>query len=64
MILAQQQTHGSVEQNQEMIKDLNKTVELLEKKAFWQYSLDLPPRAKDIEAKMQKLDLKLKTFIQ
>ena len=34
MILAQQQTHASVEQNQEMIKDLNKTVELLEEKAF------------------------------
>ena len=41
-----------MEQNQEMIKDLNKTVELLEEKAFWQYSLDLPPKAKQIEAKM------------
>ena len=34
MVLAQKQMHGSMEQNQEMIKDLNKTVELLEEKAF------------------------------
>ena len=62
MVLAQKQMHGSMEQNQEMIKDLNKTVELLEEKAFWQYSLDLPPKGKRNRSKNVKLRPKLKDF--